>query len=171
MFWCQYLHPYPNHSSAGMGGLRPENDLLYICFGSGKHDDMWALCTKSFRIYQIYQNATDGRDLICPSGTDQRAGFISRYRFGHMRIPIYEATIILKFLKIIPMNLSRHFAAALLLFMAMVSCVKPKNIQTYITEYEIFQDSLSSMMKADWSMETDSIRILKKNIYYRIITG
>jgi len=51
-----------------------------------------------------------------------------------------------------------------------ISCKKTKSVNEYIVEYEAFQDTLSALTKGDWSMETDSIRALKKATYEHFVS-
>lgn len=63
------------------------------------------------------------------------------------------------------------FFQILLPFLLLVSCQKDKKIEVYIDEYQNLQDTISSIMKGDWSMESDSIRTVKKQTYSQLIHG
>lgn len=51
----------------------------------------------------------------------------------------------------------------------LASCQRKKSVDSYIDEYQIFQDTLSNLQKEVWALENDSIRYLKKEKYTELI--
>ncbi len=69
------------------------------------------------------------------------------------------------------MSKSKYFLLVIFSFVILVSCQKGKNIASYIAEYQTIQDTTSSLMKADWSIESDSIRSNKREKYTQLIAA
>lgn len=67
------------------------------------------------------------------------------------------------------MTINNYLLFAIFSICILASCQKSKSVDSYIAEYQIFQDTLSGMQKEVWALENDSIRSLKKKKYTDLI--
>ena len=67
------------------------------------------------------------------------------------------------------MTINNYLLLGIFSICILASCQRKKSVDSYIDEYQIFQDTLSNLQKEVWALENDSIRSLKKEKYTELI--
>ena len=67
------------------------------------------------------------------------------------------------------MTINNYLLLGIFSICILASCQRKKSVDSYIDEYQIFQDTLSNLQKEVWALENDSIRYLKKEKYTELI--
>lgn len=67
------------------------------------------------------------------------------------------------------MTINNYLLLGIFSICILASCQRKKSVDSYIAEYQIFQDTLSNLQKEIWAFENDSIRYLKKEKYTELI--
>ena len=67
------------------------------------------------------------------------------------------------------MTINNYLLLGIFSICILASCQRKKSVDSYIDEYQIFQDTLSNLQKVVWALENDSIRYLKKEKYTELI--